>query len=303
MKSGIEEAGSAIARAKAAALIDAPARRGFTGSARSGGSLRKERGRRRRASGWASGGASHAGPSIASVGALLVGGLVLAVMLAAPAFRVSSVRVNGASGGLVPASLVRAEAVQSVGKSIFTVNGAALAASAAKSSWLSSVTVHLALPATVTIDVVEKQPVLRIEHGTSYQVVAADGTYLSISRAQFLSLHLPLVSDQRQGVQRFTLPSSTVAVLHSIALAFPGTTGCQVAQFLWNSSGVVTVDTSCGWGAVLGRLNTDSQIAQVSQQMDALAALRTHLDFAHPSFVYINLEDPSSPAVGGSPPS
>src|SRR4029077_16617058 len=57
----------------------------------------------------------------------------------------------------------------------------------------------------------------------------------------------------------------------------------------------------CRWMAVLGRAAAPSEVAAIPGQIAALASLKGRLNFAHPDFGYVDLEDPSAPAVGGSP--
>ncbi|HAW11864.1 MAG TPA: hypothetical protein DCX12_12610, partial [Chloroflexi bacterium] len=59
--------------------------------------------------------------------------------------------------------------------------------------------------------------------------------------------------------------------------------------------------TSAGWQAVLGDVGVPGAVAGIPGQLTALSVLRSALSFTHPTFGYVNLEDPSAPAVGGTP--
>jgi len=49
--------------------------------------------------------------------------------------------------------------------------------------------------------------------------------------------------------------------------------------------------------AVLGDLSTPGAITAIPGQLSALSVLRSALDFAHPTFGYVDLEDAAAPAV------
>jgi hypothetical protein len=42
-------------------------------------------------------------------------------------------------------------------------------------------------------------------------------------------------------------------------------------------------------------------VAAVPGQLEVLAALKGRVDFSHPTFGYVDLENPSNPALGGTP--
>ncbi len=77
--------------------------------------------------------------------------------------------------------------------------------------------------------------------------------------------------------------------------------GCAVADFRWQGDGRLVINSACRWSALLGRAGTPAEISAIPAQIAALVALKGRLDFARPDFGYVDLEDPSAPAVGGKP--
>jgi hypothetical protein len=90
-------------------------------------------------------------------------------------------------------------------------------------------------------------------------------------------------------------------LLAAAARRWAGLYGCSVDAFVVSSSNVLSAWCSSGWQAVFGALDSSDALAAVPQQLAVLAALRGHLDLAHPAFGYVDLENPSAPAVGGHP--
>jgi cell division septal protein FtsQ len=229
---------------------------------------------------------------------LLVEAGVLAGALTLPAFRVRTVAVSG-NRLLSSAVLLRAAGVPA--SSIFTVNGTAVRTRLLQLPWLADATVTTELPGTVRIAVTERTPVLRIRSAAGDLLVADDGAELpasSVSAA--VRIATPVLVDDRVGSP--APPSAALLqMLGTAAQRFPQLFGCSVAAFQWGVDGVLAVWASPGWRAVLGHADTDAAIAEVPAQLAALAALKGQLDLLHPSFGYVDLENPAAPAVGGRP--
>jgi cell division septal protein FtsQ len=223
----------------------------------------------------------------------------LALALWAPAFRVSSVSVSGTQL-LSPAGVLRVADVPH--ESIFTVNGGALASRVRGMSWVEDVTVTTTLPGAVRIAVTERSPIVRVLRGGAQFAVAANGASLQLTAAQARSVAgLPLLVDMRPAAARTPISAQLMGVLDSAGTNFPSVFGVQVIAYEWDANSSFSIWTSAGWRAILGDVDSTGAIAAVPGQLASLSALRTALDFVHPSFGYVDLEDPSAPAVGGSP--
>jgi hypothetical protein len=223
---------------------------------------------------------------------------VLAALLWAPAFRVASVRVTG-THLLDTAQVVR---VADASQSIFTLNGDAVAQRIRSIPWVESVTVTTALPASVRIAVTEWQPMARVVRGGAEYVLAAQGASLRLTAAQATTLSdIPLLIDLRPAQIRTAVTAQLISVLGAAAANFPAVFGVHVVAYEWDPYGTFSLWTSAGWQAVLGDITAPDAISTIPGQLSALSVLRSALDFAHPSFGYVDLEDDSAPTVGGTP--
>jgi hypothetical protein len=223
---------------------------------------------------------------------------VLAAALWAPVFRVTSVSVTGARL-LDSAEVVRAA---DVSQSIFLLNGDAVAARVRSIPWVESVTVTTALPASVRIVVREWPPMARIIRGGAEYALAAQGASLRLTGTQAASLYnVPLLLDLRPSSIRTAVSAQLISVLGSAATHFPSVFGVRVVAYEWDASGTFSLWTSAGWQAVLGDISLPGAISAIPGQLSALSVLRSALNFAHPTFGYVDLQDPATPSVGGTP--
>ena len=83
----------------------------------------------------------------------------------------------------------------------------------------------------------------------------------------------------------------------NLARAFPVATGQQVARFDIDACGQLKLFAASGFTVVFGRVLTPEEYAGMQQKLNALAALRGHVDYASKDLDYVNVENPSAPAV------
>ena len=233
--------------------------------------------------------------------ALLVLAVELAVLagaLWAPIFKVTSVQVTG-TRLLDTAQVVKAA---DVSQSIFILNGDAVATRVRSLPWVESVKVSTALPASVRVAVTEWTPMARVLRGGAEYALAAQGASLRLTPAQAASLgSVPLLLDLRPISAQTAVSSQLMSVLGSAAARFPSVFDVHVVAYEWDSTGTFSLWTSAGWEAVLGDITIPGAITAIPGQLSALSVLRSALDFAHPTFGYVDLEDTAAPAVGGTP--
>ena len=228
--------------------------------------------------------------------AIQVGLLVLALNL--PAFQVRAVSLTG-THLLARDDLLRSAAIPR--QSIFTLDSRAVRHRLESLPWVDSASVSETLPASVHISVVERTPQLRLHRGGRSWLVADDGGLMALQpSAEARWSSVPLLLDNRFGVAP-PLSAALIQILHGAAQRFPTVLGCTVVAFQWDQSGVLSIWASSGWRAVLGHADTADGVTAVPAQLAALTALRDQLHFAAPTFGYVDLENPSAPAVGGKP--
>jgi hypothetical protein len=233
-----------------------------------------------------------------AIAALTVQVTLLGLVLTLPTFQVRQVTVVGAH--LVTTSAVVA-AARVPEESIFTINGATIQSRVLALPWVESAVVSTQLPATVSIDIVERAPELRVRRDGADTLIAANGATLpGIDATPAASSGIPVLIDDRAGSPQVLNPQ-LVQVLSTIAQRFPAVFGCSVAAYLWGADDVVSIWTSTGWRAVLGPLDTEDALALLPKQIETLAALKSRLNFAHPAFGYLDVESPGNPVSGGAP--
>ncbi|MGH7722991.1 MAG: FtsQ-type POTRA domain-containing protein [Candidatus Dormibacteria bacterium] len=223
---------------------------------------------------------------------------LLAALLLAPAFHVRAVEVSG--DHLLSRSTVLA-AARVPQSSLFTIDGEAIRARIASLAWVRSATVTTQLPSTVQIAVTEWQPSLLLRHGSASTLVAANGATLPFTQSTAAARPgVPLLLDQRQGAQQ-PLMDGFAALVSSAAQRWQATYGCTLDAFVLSSSDMLSAWCSSGWQATFGTLDSSDALAAIAQQLAVLAALKGRLDFAHPNFGYVDLENLTAPAIGGHP--
>jgi hypothetical protein len=223
---------------------------------------------------------------------------LLALVLTLPAFQVRRVTVVGAHLVTTSAVVAAAEVPE---ESIFTINGAVIQSRVLALPWVESAVVTTQLPATVSIDIVERAPVLRVRRNGADTLVAANGATLpGVDATPAASSGIPVLIDDRAGSPQ-PLNPQLVQMLGTIAQRFPAVFGCSVAAYLWGADDVVSIWTSTGWRAVLGPLDTEDALQLLPKQIETLAALKSSLNFAHPNFGYLDVESPGNPVSGGAP--
>ncbi|HEX6538152.1 MAG TPA: FtsQ-type POTRA domain-containing protein [Candidatus Dormibacteraeota bacterium] len=222
--------------------------------------------------------------------------LVLALTL--PVFQVKGAQVSGLHL-LRTADVLRAAALSR--QSIFTFDSQAVSRRVEALPWVASATVTSSLPASVRIRVTERPVALRVRRGGEDVLVAGNGAAMPVSAAAAppAAGAVPLLDDRAGSTQ--PLDPELIQDLAAIVQHFTAAFGAQVVAYQWGLDDILSLWTGTGWKAVLGHLDTQDAFAGLPAQMAALADLRGSLDFAHPTFGYVDLEDPSAPAVGGSP--
>lgn len=231
--------------------------------------------------------------------ALLLGQVgILAALLASPAFRVHRVEVTGDRLVSRDAVLAAARVPQA---SLFTVDGDAIRARIASLPWVRTATVTTQLPSTLEIAVTEWQPDLLLRHAADTTFVAANGATLAFTQSTVTERKgVPLLLDYRPGTQQ-PLMSGFADLLASAAQRWTSAYGCTLDAFVLSNSNVLSAWCSSGWQAIFGAVDSNEALAAIPGQLAVLAALRGRLDFADPTFGYVDLENTTTPTIGGHP--
>jgi len=237
--------------------------------------------------------------------ALQVVGLFAILVL--PAFRASVIEVRG--NRLLDRAAILAAARISDTQSLFTIDGEQVQQRLLQLPWVRSASVETDLPHTVRITVREWTPVLVLHRGAEELAIADDGSLLDLGHAQVPAPPgVPVVVDNRPqlvaahaGGAAGQLDPTLVRTLVITAQRFRPVFGVGVNHFEWQGDGLFAIVTTAGWRAILGHMLSDADVAAVPDQLAALVSLRGRLDYQHPNFGYVDLENPQTPTVGGKP--
>ena len=234
--------------------------------------------------------------------ALVLGELALLVaLLVLPTFHAAGIDIRGAR--LLSHQAVLDAAGISDTQSIFTIDGEVVRQRLERLPWVRRAVVETELPSTVRITVTEWEPVLEVRRGDTSLLVAAGGATVDRRSVRAGAVpQVPLLVDERAVAgDPPPLDDNLVRLLPAIAAGFPEAVGCAVADFRWQADGRLAIDSACRWSAILGRAAAPTEVAAIPTQIAALAALKGRLNFTRPDFGYVDLEDPSTPAAGGTP--
>jgi cell division septal protein FtsQ len=244
---------------------------------------------------------SHHRPTVrrlVAAAVLLVQIGILAALLVSPAFKVHTVDVTGDRLLARDAVLAAARVPQT---SLFTVDGDAIRSRLTALPWVRTATVTTQLPSTVHIAVTEWQPDVLVRHGADSTFVAANGATLAYTESTAAARRgTPLLLDYRPGAQQ-PLLTGFADLLANAAQRWKTTFGCTLDTFVISNSNVFSAWCSSGWQAVFGALDGSDAVANLPGQLEVLAALKGRINLVSPGFGYVDLENPSSPAIGGKP--
>jgi cell division septal protein FtsQ len=239
---------------------------------------------------------------------LIVQLVALLVILVLPVFAAKSVSIAG--NRLVDRTAILSAAHISPSQSLFTIDGEQVRQRIEKLPWVRSASVETELPSTVRISIREWTPVLMLQRAGKQLAIADSGDVLDLGRSQVPTPPgVSLVVDNRpapmaaqvSGGSAGSLDPVLVRTLVVTGQRFPQAFGVAVNHFEWQSDGLFAIVTTAGWRAIFGHMLTDQDVSIVPDQLSALLSLKGKVDFAKPTFGYVDLENPGVPAVGGKP--
>lgn len=234
-------------------------------------------------------------------------GLVAAAEVAAllwlwfgPVLAVQNVEVRGAHH-MTAAQIERAAGV-SGGASVISIDGEAGQEKLVSQTWIRTATVEPVLPGVIMIQVSEWQPVAAYHAGPSRKLfwVSGQGVLLgpTTTDAGLLDIQGPAGADPRAGDR--PLDPELVTALVNMQRDFPNLVGQDVAGFIFDSCGDLTLLAKRGWRVYFGRVLTPEQFAALRDKLAALKAIagNGNVDYSSTDLEYVNVMNASEPAVG-----
>lgn len=217
-----------------------------------------------------------------------------------PALRVQSMQIAGAQH--MSGSQVMKAAGLSDGVSIISVDGISGRERLLNQVWVRAAAVQPRLPGTVVIQVSEWQPVAVYHAGNSAKKFWLSNQAVVLGPAPnpgaVVDVQGPTGNDPRIGDR--PLDPQLLTALVNIQHALPPLIGQEVASFIIDSCGSLTLVVKRGWKVYFGRVLTPEQFTSLRDKLSALKAIsgNGNVDYNSADLDYVNVMNPAEPAVG-----
>jgi len=217
-----------------------------------------------------------------------------------PPLSIKSVDISGAQH-LTAAQVASALGLESR-RSILAVDGESDRRRLLDQVWVRTATVDPQLDGTIVVHVSEWQPIASYHAGSSkhYFLLSSQANVLgaAASPGALVDIQGPAGPDPRVGSQAID-PTLLIALVN-IQRGLPGLIGQEVAGFIFDSCGELTLVSKRGWKVYFGRVLTPEEFASLREKLVALKAIAGHgnVDYNSVDLAYVNVMNPAEPAAG-----
>ena len=163
--------------------------------------------------------------------------------------------------------------------------------------WVRAASVTPVLPSTLHITISEWRAVAAYRAGSSSYLLNGEAVVLEQvpPTRGLLEIDGPGTPTPRTGHP--VLAAELLTALVNLNSAFPAATGQHVGRFELDACGDLKLVATNGFNVIFGRVLTPEQFRSLQAKLNALAALRGNVDYASRDLDYVNVENPSAPAV------
>src|SRR6267378_5857147 len=217
-----------------------------------------------------------------------------------PALAVRSVDISGARH--LTAAQVAAAAGLNGSRSVLGVDGESDRQRLLGQVWVRTARVDPQLDGTVVVRISEWQPVAAYHAGSTkkYFLLSSQAMVLGAagSAGALVDIQGPAGGDPKIGAQ--AIASTLLTALVNIQRGFPTLIGQEVAGFLFDSCGNLTLVAKRGWKVYFGRVLTPEEFVTLHDKLAALKAIAGHgnVDYNSADLAYVNVMNASEPAAG-----
>jgi cell division protein FtsQ len=168
--------------------------------------------------------------------------------------------------------------------------------------WVRTAAVQPQFPGTVTVQVSEWQPVAAYHAGSSAKLFLLSSQAVVLgptsSSAGLVVVQGPAGADPRVGDR--AIDAQLLTALINMQRAMPTLIGQDVASFIFDSCGDLTMVAKRGWKVYFGRVLTPEEFSALHDKLGALKAINGNgnVDYSSSDLDYVNVMNPSEPAVG-----
>lgn len=221
--------------------------------------------------------------------------VVLVWLLAGPVFSLRSIEVTGAHH--LSAAQVRAATGLAGHPSVLGLDADTIRRRLELLPWVRSAQVTPHLPGTLEIELQEWRAVAVYRAAGHFFLLNGEGAVLEQVPPPSGLLEIDGSDRSAPPPGRRVLDPQLTSALVNLAAAFPTATGQAVSRFQIDSCGDLTLFAQSGFTVVFGRVLTQEEYASLQPKLDALASLRGTVDYGSHDLDYVNVENPSAPAV------
>jgi hypothetical protein len=217
-----------------------------------------------------------------------------------PALSVQAVDVIGAHH--MSANQVAQAAGLGAGVSVISIDGESGRQRLLNQTWIRTASVQPELPGSVVIQVGEWEPIAAYHSGKSTKLFLLSNQAVVLgptsSAGALVDVQGPAGSDPRVGDR--PLDPQLLVALVNIQRDLPSMIGQQVAGFVFDSCGDLTLLAKRGWKVYFGRVLTPEQFTTLRDKLSALKAIagKGNVDYNSADLEYVNVMNPAEPAVG-----
>jgi cell division septal protein FtsQ len=223
---------------------------------------------------------------------------LLAWLWFGPALAVQTVDVQGAQH-LTRAQVARAAGLTE-GASILSIDGESDRQRLLGQTWVRTATVIPQLPGAVVIRVSEWQPIAAYHAGKSVKVFWLSDQAIVLGLASnvgpLVDVQGPAGTDPKVGDK--PLDAQLLTALVNIQRSLPSLIGQDVAGFVFDSCGQLTLVAKKGWKVYFGRVLTPEEFTSLHDKLIALKAIAGQVNYNSADLEYVNVMNPSEAAVG-----
>jgi cell division septal protein FtsQ len=223
---------------------------------------------------------------------------LLGWLLFGPLLAIKTVQVSGAQH--MTAAQVEDAAGLSGMSSVLSVDGINDQRRLLNQTWIRAATVVPRLDGTVVVTISEWQPVAAYHAGAGGKLFLLSDQAVVLGPARsagaLVNIQGPTGPDPRAGDR--PLDTELLVALVNIQRGFPSLIGQQVALFVIDSCGDLTLVSARGWKVYFGRVLTPEEFASLHDKLAALKAIAGNVNYNSTDLDYINVMNPSEPAAG-----
>lgn len=223
---------------------------------------------------------------------------LLAWLWFGPALAVQTVDVVGAQH-MTRAQVARAAGLVE-GASVLSVDGESDRQRLLNQTWVRTATVVPQLPGVVLIQVSEWQPIAGYHAGRTGKLYFLSDQAIVLGPATptgpLVDVQGPAGADPKVGDRALDVQLLTALV--NIQRGLPGLIGQEVAGFIFDSCGQLTLVAKRGWKVYFGRVLTPEEFTTLREKIASLKAIAGSVNYSSPDLDYVNVMNPTEPAVG-----